>query len=1422
MVACFLLLLSVLRLCDAQLRSNESMQCPTGFLFYNELRSCLPKCISLDDPRNATSYECLYVGNYSVPLNKRCDYSFHCRSGYCECKDGLNASTCILGQGGFIANNTGICKARSPCVGSPHIPNPRVTADKTVLFDYQTNQTKTSCSDVYSNDVCVFECIPGYIAVDGYFEVKCGLDLEYDHEAITCEQCPDGFTNNHDFTKCVQKCVSDDDERDANQTLCRYNNGQVPNGYHCTRYVDCKSGICRHNTCYISSHKQIVYEKDTKYDGTFLRVYSIILQISECVDLCISHKHSDGCTHFSYDANKFECRTATSRVYSRKTAVIGWISGYIRDKATFDIVLRHDISQDVYFTANDILECNIDQIPSTVSTFSQLKYFVEDMRYKSVNSMFEFVLNVDGSQLRWMQSWDILQNIDQIQSLAMHKKKHFTWISIDDPIFKTLDNFEGLYQTANESESLLNVLPLNAYPIGLMKPLSTSISILWLAAKIQVVEDDSWELVLQHNVTQVDSSDTNYYFDTQSVERINSDYKEQETEHILYSILNTMSHHNQYLDAQQKYHFKLLYPQSIFQHDPIYFKQSTNPFISTEIRDFESMHFLSSKFDSASHQIHNAFPTSFNGLKRINDNTSLLGTDNNDNSTFRVGQFSPYSVSYEVPMKAMGAADGTFEIQPMGGIIGPVPFITHDEPRKSLQAVSLFVRNHRKCRDWSYDCWKRSEQCETDAQVSLVCRKSCKRCNFVSRTDLYEFHLGSSTLPQVSAFIEYRKAFHRVPLIRNVWLKYLNGEGEDGDSGSNVITEYDTNDQRTQVLFMFSCVNSDEEEGWRDDVFVYWNVYEDWSPLCQYHDDDYCLSINRKGCSASFFDNSCMQCFDDFTEYSHSARSLSGCDAVYGAMECAAEMPDAIVVIADAMINENEVATLSVNRMSYYGTSALGIGAIQIFYTIQHWQTDDSDFDHETHAFSGRLTWEDGDTSARTVEILAVDDRLFELRELFWLRLMMNYADNNMTLRNDQIELAIRGPNDLYEYRGWIEILDENLTLVTNTSIRVEESDRVFTFYLKLTNSSNYCEVYYATKQDTAIEGDDYMAINQSSTWHKYDILEKKLLKQIEVRIYDDEVWEIEEKVFYLSLWKSYGVSTPINALSFVIIDNDPVPSSCNLTEWSAWSVCHVARGNEKIFRWKIHAHPDALYHLKCENMTESKYCTNWDKTAEPGIAITPVQFEIAENDTFMYNKKELSVMLQTPPNLTMDLGYDPYPMGENRIVAEISISEPNLLFYPKTVRFTVNSWHYPQTVFVTAINNEIYNVTTDENGFYYLFPQINVRSPDTQYNELDKERKSILGTLMAKVIEDESPNADAQSDGDQSNTKRSNIKWLIIGCSCTVLFCLICGFWLYRKKKRDSKAAKAKKNKAKKVKTGLYHEFDDDAILDELIGDSD
>ena len=65
-----------------------------------------------------------------------------------------------------------------------------------------------------------------------------------------------------------------------------------------------------------------------------------------------------------------------------------------------------------------------------------------------------------------------------------------------------------------------------------------------------------------------------------------------------------------------------------------------------------------------------------------------------------------------------------------------------------------------------------------------------------------------------------------------------------------------------------------------------------------------------------------------------------------------------------------------------------------MLYTIQHWQTDPSDFE----LFSGRFIWYENDRNLRFDRIVTIKDDTFELSEKFFVVTMLNQTTQNMTL----------------------------------------------------------------------------------------------------------------------------------------------------------------------------------------------------------------------------------------------------------------------------------------------------------------------------------------------------------------------------------------------------------------------------------------
>ena len=377
------------------------------------------------------------------------------------------------------------------------------------------------------------------------------------------------------------------------------------------------------------------------------------------------------------------------------------------------------------------------------------------------------------------------------------------------------------------------------------------ISILAITVQIDTA-DESWDLVLHHDLTDVNSSDLNLYFDDTTVLSMNTEFKSAETGDVLSSALYSLGN-SEYRDVNGHYHFKLVYPRSLYQHEPIYWKQSTNPLEEDHVSDFQLMDFGS--------QCTAAPPPDwcldFNGLQFINDNTSLLGTDTDRNDTFRVGQFAPYLVTEHAPLIYWNDSDSnaTMEVQ-MGGIVGFKPTIDHDIPRESFEAVALYVRNQKQCLDLKSDCWLLAigGQCTSDDLVPLQCRKSCRLCHGQSRTDLYSFQPGPSSLSQVSAVVKYTSPFHRVPRVENVWIRFANGDLTQNDTGVVLYYTFDQAESRSSLVMTLELELDEKTKysGWKDDVTVYWNVHEAWTPKCEYHSDTVCDGLNRMPCSEGY------------------------------------------------------------------------------------------------------------------------------------------------------------------------------------------------------------------------------------------------------------------------------------------------------------------------------------------------------------------------------------------------------------------------------------------------------------------------------------------------------------------------------------------------------------------------------------------
>ena len=97
-----------------------------------------------------------------------------------------------------------------------------------------------------------------------------------------------------------------------------------------------------------------------------------------------------------------------------------------------------------------------------------------------------------------------------------------------------------------------------------------------------------------------------------------------------------------------------------------------------------------------------------------------------------------------------------------------------------------------------------------------------------------------------------------------------------------------------------------------------------------------------------------------------------------------------------------------------------------------------------------------------------------------------------------------------------------------------------------------------------------------------------------------------------------------------------------------------------------------------------------------------------------------------------------------------------------------------------------------------------------------------MLGKLMAKVIEDEERpmenNVLIKSESQRGWFERNQI-WIIVICVLLFLMALFC---IYQWKKKRDKLIRKQKREEKKQKNAdkinLYQQYEDDAILEELI----
>ena len=256
----------------------------------------------------------------------------------------------------------------------------------------------------------------------------------------------------------------------------------------------------------------------------------------------------------------------------------------------------------------------------------------------------------------------------------------------------------------------------------------------------------------------------------------------------------------------------------------------------------------------------------------------------------------------------------------------------------------------------------------------------------------------------VNGYMRYREEFPLVdPKITNIF-PFFYGNRDDGNELH--IRMFPQEEQTSRHGNVLTIRNEHKEAvGWSENINITWLVYQDWSPICSYHNNEFCASINRFPCSMSFYDESCQFCLPHSNEYNQWAKAR-----IYGARQCLQELPDQIVLSSRqavdigkqstfenvATIKEGESENVEFTRKSYYNTQfPLGYGRANVLYTIQNWETDPLDFG----TFSGEFDWKDGDSYPKFDELKALKDERFDLQEKFYIVAMLNDTTDNITLQ---------------------------------------------------------------------------------------------------------------------------------------------------------------------------------------------------------------------------------------------------------------------------------------------------------------------------------------------------------------------------------------------------------------------------------------
>jgi len=231
--------------------------------------------------------------------------------------------------------------------------------------------------------------------------------------------------------------------------------------------------------------------------------------------------------------------------------------------------------------------------------------------------------------------------------------------------------------------------------------------------------------------------------------------------------------------------------------------------------------------------------------------------------------------------------------------------------------------------------------------------------------------------------------------------------------------------------------------------------------------------------------------------------------------------------VTEITVTEGGGVTLTVER------TGGSYGAVSVDYqTLNSSAVAPDDYT----AVSGTLDWPDGDTTTRSIMINTIDDATDEPAEEFDVLLSnpTGGASTGAGIAVVTLEDNDTGPPGTLRFSAVAATVGELSSFVTITVTRTE-------------GASGPATVDFATQDDTAAAGEDYVATSGTLSWDDFD----STAKVITIPLTDDAIDEPDE-TFFIILSNPTGASldSAADSATITIIDDDlpPVPGTLSVT----------------------------------------------------------------------------------------------------------------------------------------------------------------------------------------------------------------------------------------------------------------------------------